>query len=224
MPSGFGAFGKIPAAGDFFRIDPPPGFVDVWDPWVQGALLAGAERFGGRWDDLYMSMPIWRFTLSAGLAGPRAVLGVLMPSVDRVGRRFPLTLMTAVPDTDTGALHFASAPLFAALEDLALAALDDAMTRDGLAERLAALPAPPPGRALTRVRRAGHTVLGIGTGPLHAGLAAMQIGATAQAQSLWSSEIDGVTRLMLCRQWPGMAELPALFDPQAALWTEEGDA
>ena len=39
-----------------------------------------------------MMAPIWRFALAPGVAGPLPMLGVMMPSVDRVGRQFPLTL------------------------------------------------------------------------------------------------------------------------------------
>ncbi len=31
MSVGFGAFGKMPSVGDFFRIGVPPGFVASWD-------------------------------------------------------------------------------------------------------------------------------------------------------------------------------------------------
>ena len=104
MPDGVGAFGKMPSAGDFFRLNAPPGFVRAWDGWLQQAMLEGQRALGPAWDDAYMSAPIWRFTLTAGLAGPHKAQGVLMPSVDRVGRRFPLTLMRAL-DTPGPAPH-----------------------------------------------------------------------------------------------------------------------
>lgn len=219
--AGFGAFGKMPSAGDFFRITPPPGFVEPWDAWVQQALLTGQQAFGSGWDGVYMQAPIWRFTLAGGLAGPGAVMGVLMPSVDRVGRRFPLTLMAGLPPVPAGPVHFANDALFLALENLALAALEDTMTRDKLAGGLDALAAPIVPRSLTRLTRKGQTGYGIGTSPLQAGLAAAHVGATAGGQSLWSAELDGVSRMMLCSGLPQMAEIPALFDPAAAPWNEE---
>ena len=221
MAAGYGAFGKMPSVGDFFRIAAPPGFVEAWDPWLQQALLGGQQAFGAGWDGVYMSAPIWRFTLSAGLAGPANVLGVLMPSVDRVGRRFPLTLMRALPSGPVGPVHFANDAAFAAREDLARDALDDGMTRDRLAEALVALPAPAAAPALTRLSRTGQTVFGIGASPLQAGLAAAHVGATAGGQALWSSELDGISRMMLTPGLPGSAEIPALFDPAAAPWNEE---
>lgn len=137
----FAAFGKIPALGDFIRIAAPPAFTGPWDQWVQAVLVAGRTACGADWQDIYLSAPIWRFTLSPGLAGPQGVLGVIMPSVDRVGRQFPLTLCTAA-DSDTAATHAANDSLFARLEDVALAALADGASRDDLAAALAALPPP----------------------------------------------------------------------------------
>ena len=132
--AGFGAYGKMPGLGDFFRLDTPPGFVSVWDDWLQNGLKAARLSLGADWQESYMSAPIWRFWLGAGLAGRASVVGVMMPSVDRVGRMFPLTLMAQTdPEgaSDEG--------LFESLEEVALAALDDNMTRDALADRLSQL-------------------------------------------------------------------------------------
>ena len=155
MSDYFGSFGKMPSVGDFFRIHPPPGFVNVWDAWIQSAMVTGAEFLRERWDESYMSAPIWRFTLSPGLAGEGKVMGVLMPSVDRVGRRFPLTLTARL---DTGGPvardHFRQGPLFEKMEQTALSALDDDMTRDRLEQALSALP-PPAAPVPILVRRGG---------------------------------------------------------------------
>lgn len=142
---GYGAFGKMPALGDFFRIGLCPGFVDPWDRWLQTGLARLRDLLGARWEGCYMSAPIWRFTLAAGVVGPQAVQGVLMPSVDRVGRQFPLTLARLLPGRPgTAAADAAGLAAFEALEQVALDALEDAMTRDRLALLLAALPVPAP--------------------------------------------------------------------------------
>ncbi|MFC6640100.1 type VI secretion system-associated protein TagF [Sulfitobacter sediminilitoris] len=155
MEQGFGAFGKMPALGDFFHLNAPPGFVRIWDNWLQGAMVAAAEAGRDAWDDQYMSAPIWRFTLSAGLAGATKVIGVLMPSVDRVGRRFPLVLMAAVEREGPATLdHLSEDETFEKLEDIALAALEDGMDRDRLSALLAEI-APPPAHRYAPLRRAG---------------------------------------------------------------------
>ena len=147
MGGRFGAFGKIPALGDFFRIAPPAGFVEVWDGWLQHGILDARARLGARWDACYLSAPIWRFSLDAALAGPHAVCGVLMPSVDRVGRQFPLTLMAAVAHPPPGFHdHDTAAATYAALETIALRTLDDDhMRRETLAALLAEVMLPETG-------------------------------------------------------------------------------
>jgi type VI secretion system protein ImpM len=57
-----GFYGKLPARGDFVRAGLPRDFTDPWDAWLQSVI-----------------------------AGSRTVLGVMLPSVDRAGRYFPLT-------------------------------------------------------------------------------------------------------------------------------------
>jgi type VI secretion system protein ImpM len=41
-----------------------------------------------------MEAPVWRFALAPGLCGAAGVVGVMLPSVDRAGRYFPLTFAT----------------------------------------------------------------------------------------------------------------------------------
>ncbi|MDO9525477.1 MAG: type VI secretion system-associated protein TagF [Gemmobacter sp.] len=141
--SGYGAYGKIPALGDFLRVSVDQRFIDPWDRWLQSSLVAGQAALGDDWQDHYMSAPIWRFTLPPGVCGPFAVQGVMMPSVDRVGRMFPLTLVSSLPgNPDVRAAHMSAGRQFDALESLALDALDDTMSRATLAARLSTLPAP----------------------------------------------------------------------------------
>jgi len=140
--AGFAAYGKIPVLGDFLRVDAAPSFVGPWDAWVQDALVAGKRASGDRWQECYFLAPIWRFTLAPGLAGPNGILGVMMPSVDRVGRQFPLTLFTMI-GPDPVAAHAANASTFAKLEDIALDALSDGTSREALSQALGQVTIPP---------------------------------------------------------------------------------
>ena len=212
MGAGFGAFGKIPSAGDFLRIDLPGSVVTPLDGWLQSLLLAGPQRFAEGWDAAYMSAPIWRFTLSAGLCGPTKVLGVMMPSVDRVGRRFPLTLAAQPGGSASAALdHFRAAEVFARLEDVALETLEDGVSRDMLQARLAGLTLPSvPAAPLRRVGGALIAAPG-GAEELAAGLLATHYAAP----SLWSTVLDGTPRLMACDGLPGEALVDVLFAPDA---------
>ena len=143
MAAGFGAFGKMLDVGDFFRINVSGGFVRVWDNWIQQLLMEGQAQYGAGFDTHYMSAPLWRFTLPADKAGPSKIMGVFMPSVDRVGRRFPLTLILPLDTPGPAALdHLREGALFERLEDIALSTLEDGMSKDRLEEDLQALEAP----------------------------------------------------------------------------------
>lgn len=91
--SSIGFYGKLPCKGDFLQRRVPREFVEVWDTWVQSSLTESRRQLDDRWLDFYLTSPVWRFVLAAGLCGKDAYAGVLMPSVDRVGRYFPLTIV-----------------------------------------------------------------------------------------------------------------------------------
>ncbi|MFY0312241.1 type VI secretion system-associated protein TagF [Leisingera sp. D0M16] len=219
--AGFGAFGKMPSAGDFFRLNTPGGFVRVWDAWLQQVLLDGRAAYGSGFDAHYMTAPIWRFTLPAGLAGPGKVMGVMMPSVDRVGRRFPLTLMAGLPGQGAaGSYHFGEAALFERLEDVVLDALEDTMTKDRLAETLAEIPAPEaraegpwPDPDVAVVLAGGH-----GLERLPAGMPGDVLGARLAACSLWTAVLDGEPRTLACNGLPQGPAALGLFDLGAPVW------
>lgn len=92
---GVGFYGKLPMLGDFVSRHLPPEFISPWDEWLQHAIFTSREQLGSDWLNSYLTSPIWRFVLSAGLCGNNAWAGIMMPSVDKVGRYFPFTL--AVP-------------------------------------------------------------------------------------------------------------------------------
>jgi type VI secretion system protein ImpM len=141
-----GWYGKIPYLGDFASRRLPEEFIRAWDTWLQEVLQATRAGLGDEWLDCYLTMPIWRFVLLPGLVQASGWAGVLMPSVDRVGRQFPLTL--AVPllsDAAAARAVFDSADWFANLEDAALGVLDPTRTPDELERALTtrAFPCPP---------------------------------------------------------------------------------
>ena len=136
-----GWYGKLPSLGDFAGRGLPPTFVDGWDGWLQGVLQATQDAIGPGWLDTYLTTPIWRFALVPGLLGPSGWAGVLMPSVDRVGRYFPLSVTVELPSYAAVAhAVFKGADWFAGLEDATLGMLDPGRSPDDLDETLAALP------------------------------------------------------------------------------------
>ncbi len=218
-----GAFGKIPSLGDFFRIRAGAEFVAVWDGWLQEVMLNARQVLGPRYEACYMSAPVWRFVLPAGVAGPSGLIGVLMPSVDRVGRQFPLTLMAELPagaDRSPFRTCFAQSATLDALEDLALDALDDAMTRDALDARLAAITP-----AAESVR--GHLLRGLAGSIVMQGsdpaLLAADLAEAALApgrSAVWCCTVDGASRFFTTAGLPRGADAIALFDLDAAFWAE----
>jgi type VI secretion system protein ImpM len=138
MSAGF--YGKIPVRGDFVRDGLPVDFVTAWDEWWQSSLTSSRAHWGERWNGLWMEAPIWRFALSPGLCGAGAVIGLWLPSTDRVGRLFPLSLLRVAPDWS--GLHDGTGFLDAA-EAAGLAALEQDHGPDQLASALAlAIEAP----------------------------------------------------------------------------------
>ena len=215
MSSGFGAFGKMPALGDFIRFGLPAGFVGAWDTWLQEALTALKAQFAGGWDERYLSAPIWRFSLPAGQVGDQGYSGVLMASVDRVGRQFPLTLAAPMPAAPAPVLHFANGALFSRLEEIALTALDDNYSRDALAEALAPLsPAVAEAGDLSgRVFR--------GKSAPEAAIAGQRVLDGFGNVAVWSTSLEGDHRMMLCSGLPDLSEMAALFDLGNRLWARQ---
>ncbi len=124
-PAAPGFYGKLPARGDFVGRRLGRGFVDAWDSWLQEAIHASRAELGAAWIDLYLNSPIWRFALSAGVCGPEAVAGVMIPSVDSVGRCFPLMVGSQLgPDIDLEGLVTGSDDWYRMVEDRILATLE----------------------------------------------------------------------------------------------------
>jgi len=86
-----GFYGKLPARGDFVRAGLPRDFTDRWDDWLQSVIAGSRVLMGEAWLPAFLEAPVWRFVLPPGMCGERAALGLMLPSVDKAGRYFPLT-------------------------------------------------------------------------------------------------------------------------------------
>lgn len=86
----WGLFGKLPSKRDFVAIGVPAAFLVGWERWLQAGMAESRAQLGSVWLDAYLVAPLWRFWLSERIAGT-AVTGVVLPSVDAVGRHFPLS-------------------------------------------------------------------------------------------------------------------------------------
>ncbi|WP_249123816.1 MULTISPECIES: type VI secretion system-associated protein TagF [unclassified Bradyrhizobium] len=92
-----GLFGKLGAKRDFIAVATPRAFLEVWEPWLQASLSASRHQLGERWQQAFLTAPVWRFWLGGAICGT-TVVGALMPSLDGVGRYYPLTLHAVADD------------------------------------------------------------------------------------------------------------------------------
>ena len=93
-----GFYGKLPARGDFVRAGLPRDFTDPWDEWLQSVIAGSQSIMGEAWLPAYLEAPIWRFSLPPGLCGTQGVLGLMLPSVDKANRYYPLTFAALHPN------------------------------------------------------------------------------------------------------------------------------
>ena len=139
-----GWYGKIPSLGDFASRRLSPSFISLWDGWLQQAMLASRDVLGPKWLEVYMNSPVWRFVLMPGVVGDTLWGGVIMPSVDKVGRHFPLTIAVAMPDGAGVVSAFLGArDWYGDLEETALTTLSTEFDLQRFEQHLASMPFPP---------------------------------------------------------------------------------
>lgn len=136
-----GFYGKLPSHGDFLQRRVVDGFVERWDGWLQECLAASRESLGERWLDTYLTSPAWRFCAAPGAIGPSGVIGVMVPSVDRVGRYFYITIAAPLPAwVQPGSAATRAAGFFDAAEQLAIEAVSsDRLDLESFDDRVCAL-------------------------------------------------------------------------------------
>jgi type VI secretion system protein ImpM len=123
--SSVGFFGKLPSHGDFIRRGIPEAFVNPWDTWLQQCMVESRARLGDDWLKIYLTSPVWRFVLCDGVVSAATFAGILIPSVDSVGRYFPLTVVVELPaSVPPMALTIHGRQWFRTVESIALGALE----------------------------------------------------------------------------------------------------
>lgn len=135
-----GCYGKIPRLGDFITRTLDRQVVELWDEWLQDGMAASRDLLGEDWVDFYTIAPVWNFAAGAGALGQSTWLGVMIPSVDRVGRYFPFTVMVDAGDCSPLAAIYCWQGWFEQAQALALECLEDSFDPASLEARLAALP------------------------------------------------------------------------------------
>ncbi|MDO7895586.1 type VI secretion system-associated protein TagF [Pseudomonas citrulli] len=138
-----GFYGKLASRGDFVSRGLPQSFIGPWDSWLAAGLLASQSSLGERWLDAYLVSPLWRFVVAPGVCGPDAVAGVVMPSIDRVGRYFPLTVAALLaPDADPASVVGGADEWFERVENLLLSTLNVEASFEAFGAELDSLGSP----------------------------------------------------------------------------------
>ena len=155
-----GLYGKLPSKRDFIALFAPRAFLSVWEPWIQSSVAASRQTLGQEWQQAFLTAPIWRFWLGAGVCGT-PVAGAFMPSLDGVGRYFPLTAF-ACADEEANIPPPELNPQeewFAMVEDFLLSTLEQDVTfeavsaaLDGLTSPSDRLTAPPADEPMVRTK------------------------------------------------------------------------
>ena len=113
-------FGKLPGHGDFISRGVPGDWRAAIDLWLSDWLAAARAALGDDFIAVYEAAAPWLFESAQATA-------VLMPSIDAVGRHFPLLVLTA-PGCATQQVY-----------DAMVDALSDGHDSDSLRAALAAL-------------------------------------------------------------------------------------
>lgn len=216
-----GWYGKLPTLGDFASRRLEALFIEPWDRWLGEGLAGQREALGEAWLDGYLASPVWRFVLMPGVMNHEnaALAGVLMPSVDKVGRYFPLTLVRRLAELPHSAAELeALLGWLQRLEDIAVDALHDDWSIEQLDTALAQLPEPvpeaeptPAARSLADAIAAGGAFVDISTLRRRADLASLLWGTLAEGSaelpraaglSFWLADNAETPRLLVSRGLP----------------------
>ena len=151
---GTGFFGKLPSHSDFISRRLPASFREAWAAWLDASLERSREMLGEAWLEAYLSSPIWCFAASTGCVGGQSLAGVLMPSLDRIGRYYPLSIVALTAGDEAAAEIAAHATQwFARIEAIALSCLADDFDFGAFDAALAAEP-PPAGASASSIEAA----------------------------------------------------------------------
>lgn len=140
-----GFFGKLPTHGDFISWGLTVDLQRTLDDWLQKGLQTVQESLGESWLRTFKTMPPWRFIIEEGLWSAQGVAGVVLPSRDRVGRGFPLVVLSHIQQAGEHPFQFyKDESWFTALEAIAESAVCGGFQLDDFTGALQRLRSPRP--------------------------------------------------------------------------------
>ncbi len=126
-----GYFGKVPPTGDFVSRNLDSAVKEGFDRWLGQGLDKSREQLKENWLGSFLTAPVWRFLLDRQLEGGKLVAGIMMPSVDKVGRYFPFSILLELENAPVDSLLLGACDqLLQQFEDLLLSALADEFDLD----------------------------------------------------------------------------------------------
>lgn len=223
-----GWYGKLASLGDFASRRLSAEFVARWDDWLQRVIAASRAQLGNAWLDTYLTSPVWRFVEWPQAAGAPLHVGVLMPSVDKVGRYFPLCVAAPLPTLPALEGEWRALVEWCdRIEVAALATLDMKHSVQQFDDALLALPAPVPQQASAfppavlldglrgkegdvAPRFVGHDAIAV----LLAETAALSLARMATSASFWWTRDAEFAPLVACARLPEAERFTAMLQPR----------
>lgn len=200
---GFGLFGKLPQKRDFVALGIARAQLEPFETWLQSAVAASRNDLGSAWQEHYLVAPVWRFWIGGDILGADCV-GALIPSVDGVGRFFPLSILyTAEAGAELPPPSFDPLdPWYAEIEARLLTVLDPEAAieverlTEGLARPVPQAAQPEPAGAAFRKGLVWEGEAG-GAAPLLAALALADYREACRGRSFWWTEGGASTGAMV---------------------------
>jgi type VI secretion system protein ImpM len=98
-----GWYGKLPAVGDFSARGLDGSLLTILGDWcAQGMETISTHNGGEDWREAYMLSPVWSFVMNAEVWSDEPLAGCMAPSVDRVGRCYPLIIVRSIINGELG--------------------------------------------------------------------------------------------------------------------------
>lgn len=197
-----GWYGKLPCSGDFVFRRIPRTLLDELDSWMSRGLAEYRLAMPNDWREHFAAAPLWNYAIPACAGGGNTLIGLLVPSRDRVGREFPLCAGLALRQDAATQQLLADVPGWLwRLGDVVVEARDHVLPLDEFDARVRSIPLPSPSKRAAA--NGGNDILDIlGVGPIDAPTVPMPLAHAVP--------------------WP---ELPTIFDadkPTSFWWTTPG--
>lgn len=228
FPLQAGLYGKLPMHGDFIHRNLPSIFITTWDEWLQHYVAGSKEHLGDDWLDIYLTSPIWRFVLSSGVINELHWAGIMMPSVDQVGRYYPFSIVTPI-SAELNPLEFISleSAWFEKMEELSLQALDEQLHVDELFDEISRVESNFMSSYTSTGRLMESAAIQIDLEfeeqlpmSVYPHLLDSILMKTSNSYSLWTTQ--GSERIAPClfnvKGLPSVSNIPAMMDGQWSYW------